>query len=141
MTCTFFGQSDCPQSVKPKLEAEIKRLIIDGVDTFYVGNNGNFDLYVQQVLQKCARTEPKIKFYIVLAYTPDKSTRFVVDFERTIVPEEAASAMPRYAISYRNKWLVAHADYVVTYITHKFGGAYQFASLAQRKNKNCINLA
>lgn len=135
MTYTFFGHSDCPQSVKPKLETEIKRLIMDGVDTFYVGNNGNFDLYVQQVLQKCASTEPKIKYYIVLAYTPDKNTRFVVDFERTIVPEEAASAMPRYAISYRNKWLVAHADYVVTYITHKFGGHINLLRLHSEKTK------
>lgn len=36
--------------------------------------------------------------------------------------------------------MVEQADYVVTYITRPFGGAAQFAKLAERKNKICINL-
>lgn len=47
MTCTFLGHRDCPETIKPILKAEIKSLIEKGVDSFLIGNNSYFDLYVQ----------------------------------------------------------------------------------------------
>lgn len=31
--------------------------------------------------------------------------------------------------------MIEHADYVVTYVTHLFGGAAQFSALAKSKGK------
>jgi hypothetical protein len=36
--------------------------------------------------------------------------------------------------------MLRQADYVVTYITHSWGGAAQFAELGKRKGKTIINL-
>lgn len=51
MKCAFFGHRDAPSSIKPRLGEAIFNLISNGVDEFYVGNNGNFDLIVQHTFK------------------------------------------------------------------------------------------
>lgn len=53
MTCTFFGHKDTPEKEKEQLRKVLLNLIIENnVDIFYVGNNGNFDFMVQNILDK-----------------------------------------------------------------------------------------
>ena len=59
----------------------------------------------------------------------------------TLYPEGLEAVHPRFAISWRNKWMIQESDVVVTYITHSRGGAAQFAELAERKKKRVINIA
>ena len=80
--------------------------------------------------------------YIVLAYMPaEKQEYSSYDPMETLYPEGLESVHPRFAISWRNKWMVHEADVVVTYITHSWGGSAQFAELAERKKKRVINIA
>jgi len=58
-----------------------------------------------------------------------------------MLPEGIETVHPRFAISWRNKWMIEQSDYVVTYITHSWGGAAQFAEKAKRQKKGIINLA
>ena len=37
--------------------------------------------------------------------------------------------------------MLKQSDYVVTYITHSWGGAAQFAEMAERKGKTVINIS
>ena len=60
---------------------------------------------------------------------------------QTILPEGIETINPKYAISWRNKWMVMQSDYVVSYIKNSFGGAFKFYNLALAKGKNVINLA
>ena len=47
----------------------------------------------------------------------------------------------RFAIFYRNKWMIERSDYVVTYVTHQIGsGAAQFKELAEKQGKIVIEL-
>lgn len=49
--------------------------------------------------------------------------------------------MPRrYAICRRNRWMLEHADCVVTYIRHAYGGAARYAALAARQGKEILPL-
>lgn len=49
--CTFFGHADSPTNIKKEIQKVIEDLILQkGVNTFYVGTNGNFDRMVQSVL-------------------------------------------------------------------------------------------
>ena len=64
-----------------------------------------------------------------------------LDEFHTIIPEGIEQVYPRFAISWRNKWMIKQSDYVVVYITHSFGGATQFANFAAKKGKNVINIA
>ena len=60
--------------------------------------------------------------------------------ELTILPEGIETVPPRFAISYRNKWMIEQSDYVITYVIHSWGGAAQFKELAEKKGKTVIEL-
>lgn len=136
--CTFFGHRDCPSSIKGKLHKEIERLICNhGVDTFYVGKQGSFDRMAYVALVELRQRYRYIKVYRVLAYMPRLSDiaqdRSVLD--DTILPEGIEKVHPRYAIPHRNNWMIYRSDYVVAYITHPTGGAYQAVERAKKKGK------
>ena len=139
-SCTFFGHRECPDSIKPQLKGVLIELITDhDVDMFYVGNQGRFDAIVRGVLRELKDECPQINYAVVLAYMPGKQTEYG-DHSDTMLPEGIESVHPRYAISWRNNWMLQQSDYVVTYITHSWGGAAQYVNKAKRKNKRVINL-
>ena len=138
--CTFFGHRDCPETIKPRLREVLIDLITNnGVDTFYVGNQGRFDGIVRSVLRELAQEYPEIHYAVVLAYLPGKKNEYD-DFSETIFPEGIEAVHPRYAIDWRNRWMLQRADFVVTYIAHPWGGAAKFAEKAKREDKTVINL-
>ena len=125
--CTFFGHRDCPDTIKPRLREVLIDLIENrNVDMFYVGNQGRFDVIVRSVLRDLQHKYPQINYAVALAYMPGKQTEYD-DYSDTMLPEGIESVHPRYAISWRNNWMLKQSDYVVTYITHPWGGAAQFA--------------
>ena len=139
--CTFFGHRDCPSTIQPKLQDVLEDLIIHHhVDTFYVGHQGQFDSIVYHTLQQLKKTYAHIRVTVVLAYMPGKKTD-TNHYENTLLPDGIESTPPRYAISYRNDWMLKQADCVITYIKHTFGGASQYAEKAIRQKNTVINLA
>ena len=139
-TCTFFGHRDCPESIKPRLREVLVDLITSrGVDMFYVGNQGRFDAIVRSVLREQKEEYPQINYAVVLAYMPGKQNEYD-DYSDTMLPEEIESVHPRYAISWRNNWMLRQSDYVVTYITHSWGGAAQYEQKAIHQGRLVINI-
>ena len=117
-TCTLFGHRECPDSIKPQLKEILIDLITNhNVDMFYVGNQGRFDSIVRGVLRELKVEYPQINYAVVLAYMPGKQTEYD-DYSDTILPEGIESVYPRYAISWRNNWMIHRSDYLVVYITH-----------------------
>ena len=139
--CTFFGHRDCPDTIKPRLREVLIDLIENhNVDMFYVGNQGRFDAIVRSVLQDLQHEYSKITYAVVLAYMPDRRGA-EDDYSDTTLPEGIESVHPRYAISWRNNWMLKQSDYVVTYITHSWGGADQYARRAYSSGKYVINIS
>lgn len=137
LSCTFFGHADAPEDIEPILKTVLITLIKNfNVDTFYLGHNGNFDKIVQKVLWDLGN-EYRIKSYIVLAYLPKKQINYKLE---TLYPEKIELVPKQFAISYRNKWMIEKSDYVITFVTHTFGGAYKAKMQAEKKGKNIINL-
>ena len=140
-TCTFFGHRDCPESIKPRLREALVDLITNqSVDMFYVGHQGQFDAMVRSTLRELKREYLQIDYAVVLAYMPGKKTEYN-DYSDTMLPEGIESVHPRYAISWRNKWMLQHSDYVIIYITHPWGGAAQYASKARKQAKHIVNIS
>ena len=140
MTVTFFGHKDTPKEIEPTLRATLVDLIENhGATEFYVGNNGNFDTMVRRQLENLSQTYP-ITYNVVLAYLPTKKSEYD-DYSNTILPEGIETTPKRFAISYRNKWMIQQADAVATYVTHTYGGAAQFKELAERQGKMVIELS
>lgn len=139
--CTFFGHRDCPETVRLKLrEVFIDLVENNDVDMFYVGNQGLFDAYAHGALKELKKDYPHINYAVVLAYMPGKQTEYD-DYSDTMLPEGIEEVHPRYAISWRNNWMLKQSDYVVTYITHSWGGAAQYAKKAKNAGKVIINIA
>ena len=137
LACTFFGHKDCPETKYSNILQAIQNLITKkNITTFYVGTQGNFDSLVYRALC-CLRTDfPYIRVYRVLAYMP-KDNGLIPD---SILPEGVELVHQRYAISWRNRWMIERSDYVIAYITHNYGGAARYADEARRKGKTVINL-
>ena len=138
MICTFFGHSDTPETVKPTLKTAIIELIEkEHVTGFYVGNHGNFDRMAISILSELAKIRC-IRFYVVLAYQPtEKETAYLA---HTVLPDGIETVPPRFAINYRNKFMLENADFVITYVTHPWGGAAKFKQMAEKKQKRIIEL-
>lgn len=141
-SCTFFGHRDCPETIKPKIHAAVVDLIENhGVTMFYVGNQGNFDRLVRSVLKEVTTAYPEVGYAVILAYMPsNKSPNFLEDFSDTMLPEGIEKVPKRYAIPWRNKWMLDHACYVITYVLRSCGGAAKFTALARKKGKTLFPL-
>ena len=140
MTVTFFGHKDTPKEIEPTLRTTLVDLIENhGATEFYVGNNGNFDTMVRCQLENLSQTYP-ITYSVVLAYLPTKKSEYD-DYTNTILPEGIETVPKRFAISWRNKWMIQQSDVIVTYVTHSFGGAAQFKEMAEKQGKTVIELS
>ena len=138
MTCTFFGHRDTPKETEPTLRLTLIDLIENkNATVFYVGNHGNFDAMVRRQLEELSKTYP-IKYYVVLAYMPGKNDK---PDEHSILPEGIETVPRRFAINYRNKWMLNKSDIVVTYVNRNFGGAWEFKKLAENKQKTVLCLS
>ena len=140
MTATFFGHKDTPKEIEPTLRSTLIDLIENkNVTVFYVGNNGNFDTMVRCQLEDLSQTYP-ITYSVVLAYLPTVKNKYD-NLSNTIYPEGIENVPKRFAISWRNKWMIQQSDIVVTYVTHNFGGAWQFKEIAVKQSKNVVELS
>ena len=138
MICTFFGHRDASEKVVFALKEVIESLIKKGIKSFYVGNNGNYDLLVQSVLSDIKKANIDIDFKIVLSYLGEKA--ITDNQDKTIFPEGLENVLRRFAISKRNDWLISNANIVVVYYTNTFSNSYKLAQKATKKNLNIINL-
>lgn len=113
-----------------------------GVTSFMVGNQGGFDSMVLKALRELKQVYPHICYNVVLAYMPGEKQEYeFYDPTETFLPEGIETAPKRFAISWRNKWMVRESQLVVCYISHSWGGAAQFVEYAEKQGKEIINLA
>lgn len=138
-TCTFFGHRECPEAMRPVLKQAVLRLIREeGVDTFYVGNQGRFDAMVLGVLRELEKTCPQIRYGVVLAYLPKAGAQVPPE---SMFPQGLETVPPRFAIAWRNDWMLSKAQWVVTYVTHSWGGAAGYAQKARKLGKDLVPLS
>ena len=136
--CTFFGHSECPENMKNAVLETVENLIRENdVKEFLVGDKGRFDRIVLDVLRDVKRKHPDVCYSVVLSSLQDKAD---LDYTETVFPEGIEVSPPRFAISWRNRWMVKQADCVVAYVCHTWGGAAKFVEYAIRQKKKVINL-
>lgn len=139
--CTFFGHSSCPEQIQSCISREAERLYLEkGVTDFLVGNHGEFDHYAKAAVRELALKYPAVRYSVVLAYLPTGKDPYTDDSD-TVLPDGIETTPRRFAITYRNNWMLSKADYVIAYIVRDYRGAVQFYRKALRQNKNVINLA
>ena len=134
--CSFFGHRDSPESLYPVLKETIREIIRSGLATvFYMGTQGNFDAMAYRAVKELQAEYPSVIVYRVLPYLPK------TEIADSILPEGIETVHPRYAISWRNKWLLDHSAMIVAYITHSYGGAAQAVRQAEKQGKHIIRIS
>ena len=144
MICSCFGHKDTPSEIYPRLVDCIEDLIQNrGICDFMVGNQGRFDGFVLKALRELKQRYPLICYHVVLAYMPGEQRENDERYcpSETFLPEGIEAVPKRFAISWRNRWMVRDSDVIVCFISHSWGGAAQFADYAQKQGKEVINLA
>ena len=141
--CCFFGHHDASSDVKPLIKAQVEQLITEeNICNFLVGNHGAFDGMVYTTLRELRELYPKICFNVVLAYMPSQKEEYnYIDPMDTLYPEGLETVPKRFAISWRNDWMLKQSDIVVCYVRHSMGGSGKFVEKAERQGKRIINLA
>ena len=138
-SCTFFGHRTVTHNIREKLFSQISYLIEScGVDTFWVGHQGSFDETVISVLESIKKVYPCISCNIVLSNLHEaNNSSFDLD---TVFPEELEGSIPRFAIDKRNRWMIEHSDFAITYVMRD-GGAKKYKDILLKKNKTVIELS
>jgi len=112
-----------------------------GVDVFFVGNHGDFNRMTRSLLRELSELYPHIRYAVVLTYVTQKRDEFDhLNCSDPMLPEGIKRVPLRFAILWRNKWMIKPSDYVATYTTHFWGGAAQFAEIAERQKKKVVSL-
>ena len=140
MVCCLFGHKETPASIAAELGKVIDHLIQErGVDEFPVGNQGAFDRMVHRALREARNRYPHISYHVVLAYLPNAEP-CLYEYSETYFPEGIENVPPRFAISWRNQWMVRESDICVCYLAHSWGGAAKSVDYAKKRKKEIINL-
>ena len=77
--------------------------------------------------------------YITLEYQRNRLEYQRNRYNGIIYPEIEEKPL-RFAIHYRNRWMVEKADYCVCGISRSYGGAYKAYEYAKRKGKHIFNV-
>lgn len=129
--CCFCGHRDASNEIITSLKEKIEYLITQKeVNQFYIGEQGNFDQLSIKTLYHLKKKYQEIHITTVLAYFPNHKKEHNSD---TLYPEGLELIPPKYAILYRNRWMIDHSDYMIAYVHRSYGGAAKMLSYAQQK--------
>lgn len=111
---------------------------------FYLGGYGAFDGFAYDCCKKYQQTHPNVSLvfvtpYMSVGYQKKQLRDKLARYDNILYPEIEDKPL-KYAISYRNQWMVEKADYVISYIMHGGGGSYAMYRYAMRKGKRVFNL-
>lgn len=140
MIVTFCGHSHffSTTEYKNKLISILEKKIGDSSAELYLGGYGEFDSFCYACCKEYQQDHPLVRLVYVTPYLKIDPI-YEKNYDSVIYP--ALEDKPkRYAISYRNKYMVEKADLIIAYINHDWGGAYKTYEYAMRKNKRIINL-
>ena len=129
--------------IEQHLKEVIRNLIAQGVNEFWLCEQGTFDCLARLVLKELKKEFKGISLCLLPAYHLTDAKMDWIDEQDydLIYPDEVANAPAQVAILRRNDYIAKNADYIVCYITHNSGGAYKAVEKAKKHNKKIINLA
>jgi len=145
MIITFCGHSDFKKHEKyrDKMLDLLHELVGDMPVEFYLGNYGDFDNFAFLCCLEFKKSHPDSRLVFVTPYIDqlylDRHLPLNGEYDEILYPDLENKPL-RFAISYRNKYMVEKSDVVIAYIERSFGGAYKTYTLAQKKGKTVYNL-
>ncbi|HCJ01681.1 MAG TPA: hypothetical protein DIC18_01275 [Clostridiales bacterium] len=146
MTICFCGHSEISggECVKRKILAFLQTLSANENITFFIGGYGDFDhIALNACLEYKAQYNSQTIICFITPYNSEdyfENRKYFLGKIDQIVYPELENVPKRYAIVYRNRWMIRNSDIVVCYIDHTWGGAYKTYKYALNKKKTVINV-
>ncbi|MBE6589277.1 MAG: hypothetical protein E7643_03785 [Ruminococcaceae bacterium] len=147
MIISFCGHSKFhkTEEYEKKILSFLEEKVGNNSADMYLGGYGDFDEFAYQCCKKYQEKHPLVSLVFVTPYLSVEYQRNHLEHQKerydSILYPELESKPPRFAIIYRNRYMVDHADFVVAFVAHNWGGAYTTYKYAKRKNKPIYNLA
>ena len=147
MIITFFGHASFIENEKyeQKVLDFLEERIGDRVAYAYLGKHGKFDDFAYECCRKYKVKHPNLSLvyvtpYMTLEFQKKHLSEQLRHYDQVIYPEIEDKPI-RFAIIYRNRYMVESADFVLTYVSHRWGGAYKAFEYAKKKGKPIFNIA
>ena len=146
MIITFCGHSDYIETKQDeeKILNFLTQTVKDSPAELYLGGYGAFDSFALKCGKKYKQAHPNTKLIFVTPYLTNNYQKNYLEHQKALYDEiiypELEKVPLKFAISYRNKWMVEKADSIVAYIDHSHGGAYKTSKYAIKNNKPVFNL-
>ncbi len=149
-TVSFFGHRDVYYSklLESLLDDIIFKLIQEHeFVAFLTGYDGEFDRIATSAVKRAKREYAQHRCDItwVMPYEKAdyiKNQQYYDDlFDYVEVCTDSKNAYPKSAIQIRNKYIVDHSDFVIFFVEHTSGGAYQTLKYVKKTCINKINIA
>lgn len=143
--CCGFGHRQVYDPISPSLYKILENLIVkENCTVFMTGKSGEFDECFSSALFSLKRSYPHISVILVMPYLSKELNAYKTVYEHAydeiVIPEISASAHYKAAIKLRNRWMIDHSDFVISYLFRDFGGAYEAVKYASKQNKNVIDV-
>ncbi len=144
MVVVFFGHANFigSPSIEEKIHSYLKEIIRQEYAEFYFGGYGGFDTFAFSCVKKFQQVNQKVKTFFITPYITESYQRnhlleLSKQYDGVLYPP--LEHVPyKWAISRRNQWMIEQADIVITYMRHKYGGAWQAYRSAQKRKRSFI---
>ncbi len=147
MVITFCGHSNFVKAEEheQKILDFLQEKVGNAPCDFYLGGYGAFDNFAYSCCKKYKENHSNVSLIFVSPYMTVEYQKNHLEYQKTrydcIVYPEIENKPPKFAIYYRNRYMVEKADYILAFVKYDFGGAYQAYKYAKRKGKQIYNLA
>ena len=137
-TCFFIGHRNTPDTVLPALIQEVERHITEyGVTDFVVGHYGHFDTLAAQAVMDAKKRHPSVTLTMLLPYHPaEQKVEVPEGFDGSFYPEGMEKVPRRVAIVKANRYVLENVEYLIAYVTHRFGNVWNLIDYAQNRRCN-----
>ena len=146
MVIAFCGHAQFPRlnEYEDKMLSLLEELVGDNRADFYLGGYGDFDHFAYACCKKYKETHPKVSLIFIAPYMTVEYQRNHLKFQKDrydeIIYPDIENKPLKFAIVYRNQWMVENADCLVCGIMRSWGGAYKTYQYAKRKGKTVFNI-
>ena len=147
MIITFCGHSEFKRTseYEEKILSFLESTVGGEPADMYLGGYGEFDEFACDCCSKYKATHPNVRLILVTPYIGTKCGAkhllWSVGRYDSILYLGLEDKPLKFAIIYRNRYMVEKADCIVAFINHKWGGAYTMYRYAKSKGKKIYNLA
>ena len=128
----------------------VKQAIIENVDfsdgvVFLCGGYGDFDDLCARVCRSIKKERGNCEIVFVTPYMAvrqqEKIKKWIeLGIYDSVIYPPLEKVPLKFAINKRNEWMIDQSDFVIAYVEHSYGGAYQSFGYAKRKKKRIVNL-